>query len=71
MFGSTRRGTLLNRGVWRLHHHSSLLRRRLIGSKSINKGRSGSIPSQVLIVTGKGTKGKNFALVKRKKMNKR
>jgi hypothetical protein len=68
MFGSTRRGTLLNTGFWQLHYRSSLLRRRFIGSKCINKGSSGSIPFRALIIT---RKSKNFALVKRKKMNKR
>jgi hypothetical protein len=71
MFGSTRRGTLLNRGFWRLHYHSSLLRRRFIGSNSINKGSRGSIPFWALFITGKETKSKNFAFIKRKKMNKR
>jgi hypothetical protein len=70
-FGRTTRGTLLNGGLWRLHYRSSLLRRRVIGSSSISKGSSGSIPLRVLFVTGKETKSKNFALVKRKKTNKR
>jgi hypothetical protein len=55
------RVTLLNRGFWRLHHHSNLLRRRFIGSRSIDEGSSGSIPFRVLIVTKKGTKSKHFA----------
>jgi hypothetical protein len=53
--------TLLNRGLWRLHHHTSLLRRRFIGSRSIDNGSSGSIPFRVLIVIAKGTKRKDFA----------
>jgi hypothetical protein len=65
-FGSTRKGTLVNRGFWRLHYRSSLLRRRVIGSSSISKASSGSIPFWVLFITGKETKNKNFALVKKK-----
>jgi hypothetical protein len=55
------RVTLLNRGLWQLHYHTSLLRRWFIGSKSINNGSSGSVPFRVLVVTAKGTKSKNFA----------
>jgi hypothetical protein len=55
------RVTLLNRGLWRLHHHTGLLRRRFIRSRSINNGSSGSFPFQVLVVTAKGTKSKDFA----------
>jgi hypothetical protein len=53
--------TLLNKGLWRLHHRTSLLRRRFIGSRSIDNGSSGSIPFRVLIVTATGTKSKDFA----------
>jgi hypothetical protein len=65
------RVTLLNRGFWRLHHCTSLLRRRFIGSRSIDGGSSGSIPFWVLVVTTKETKSKHFAQVERKKANKR
>jgi hypothetical protein len=47
--------------LWRLHHRTRLLRRRFIGSTSINGGSSGSIPFQVLVVTAKETKSKHFA----------
>jgi hypothetical protein len=53
--------TLLNRDLWRLHHRTSLFRRRFIGSRSIDIGSSGSIPFWVLVVTAKGTKSKDFA----------
>jgi hypothetical protein len=66
-FGSTRRCTLLNRSFWQLHYRSSLLRRWFIGSSSIRRGSSGSIPFRVLFITGKETKSKNFALVKKRK----
>jgi hypothetical protein len=53
--------TLLNRGFWRLHHCTSLLRRQFIGSRSINNGSSGSVPFWGLVVTATGTKSKDFA----------
>jgi hypothetical protein len=55
------RVTLLNRGFWRLHHRTSFLRRRFIGSRSINGRSNGSIPFRVLVVTAKETKSKYFA----------
>jgi hypothetical protein len=60
-FGGMRRGTFFSRGFWRFHYHSSLLRGRLIGSRSINEGCSGSVPFWVLIVTKKGTKSRHFS----------
>jgi hypothetical protein len=66
MFGSSRRGTLLNRGLWRLHYLSSLLKRRFIGSNSLNKGSIGRIPFWVLFITENEIKSRNLALVKKK-----
>jgi hypothetical protein len=55
------RVTLLNRGLWRLHHRTSLLRGWFIGSRSINNRSSGRFPFRVIIVTAKGTKNKDLA----------
>jgi hypothetical protein len=52
--------TLLKRSFWRLHHRSSFLQRRFIGSHSLNSRSSGSILLQVLVVTSKETKVKDF-----------
>jgi hypothetical protein len=65
------RVTLLNRGLWQLHHRTGLLRRRFIGSRGINNGSSASFPFWVLVVTAKGIKSKDFAYVKRKEASKR
>jgi hypothetical protein len=58
--GTTSRGDPLNRSFWRLHHQSSFLQRRFIGSCSLNRRSSGSILLWVLVVTAKETKGRDF-----------
>jgi hypothetical protein len=59
--GATGRGNPLSRSFFRLHHRSSLLERRFIGSSSLNRRSSGDILFWVLIVTAKGIKSKDLA----------
>jgi hypothetical protein len=59
--GTTRRGDPLSRSFFRLHHQSSLLERRFIGSSSLDRRSGGSILFWVLVVTTKGIKSKEFA----------
>jgi hypothetical protein len=57
---------LLNRSLWshwslwRLHDWLNLLHRRFVGSHSLSRRSSGSIPFRVLVVASKKTKGKRF-----------
>jgi hypothetical protein len=59
--GTTRRGDPLRRSFFPLHHRSSLLERRFIGSSSLDSRSRGSILFRVLVVTTKGIKSKDFA----------
>jgi hypothetical protein len=58
---TTSRGDPLNMSFWSLHHRSSFLERRLIGSRSLNRRSRGSILLRVLVVTMKETKGRDLA----------
>jgi hypothetical protein len=58
--GTMSRGDPLNMSFWRLHHRSSFLQRRFIGSRSLNRRSSGSILLRVLVVTAKETKVRDF-----------
>jgi hypothetical protein len=60
MLGTTSRGNPLNRSFWRLHHRSSFLQRRFIGSHSLSRRSSGSILLWVLIVVVKEAKGRDL-----------
>jgi hypothetical protein len=59
-FRATRSGDLLNRSSCGLHHWGRFLGRRFINGGSLNKRSSMSIIFWVLIVTAKGTKGKDY-----------
>jgi hypothetical protein len=58
--GTARRGDPLSRSFFRLHHWSSLLERRFIGSSSLNRRSGGSMLFWVLVVTAKEMKSKDF-----------
>jgi hypothetical protein len=58
--GTTSRDNLFNRSFWRLRHLSRFLQRRFIGGCSLDRRSSGSIFLQVLIVTVKETKDRDF-----------
>jgi hypothetical protein len=63
MLGTTSSDDLLNRSLgslWRLHHRINLLQRRFVGSHSLSRRSSGSIPLWVLVVAAKKTKGKRL-----------
>jgi hypothetical protein len=63
MLGTTSSDDLLNRSLWslwRLHDRLNLLHRRFVGSHSLSRRSSGSIPLWVLVVAAKKTKGKRF-----------
>jgi hypothetical protein len=66
MLGTTRRGDPLSRSFFRLHHRSSLLERRFIGSSSLNRRSSGGILLWVLVVTAKGIKRKRLRISRKK-----
>jgi hypothetical protein len=63
MLGTMSSDDFLNRSLWslwRLHDRLNLLHRRFIGSHSLSRRSSGSIPLWVLVVAAKKTKGKRF-----------
>jgi hypothetical protein len=59
--GAMGRGNPLSRSFFQLHHRSSLLERRFIGSSILNRRSSGGILFWVLVVTAKGIKSKDLA----------
>jgi hypothetical protein len=61
MFGAVSRGDPLSRSFWRLHHWINFLKRRFISSSSLSRRSSDGTFLQVLVVTAKERKSKDFA----------